>query len=165
MSWFELSLGCCRAGRITVMDWGPADNTCVNTVCLFPEPCALGVGSVFLRELSLMVASHIAPEEEEEESPWMLKEKSVLAKGSKTQLAPGTSAGPSHASRDGAETCLCQKACHDSPITGRQALRATDGKKGWGEFFFFKGRVEKVFIRWAMGFRHNRHGKAYSLTV
>lgn len=52
-------------GGITVMDLGPVDNTCVNTVCLFPEPCALGVGSVFLRELSLMVPSHIAPEEEE----------------------------------------------------------------------------------------------------
>lgn len=74
-----------------------------------------------------MVASHIAPEEEE--SPLMLKDKSVPAKGSKTQLAPGTSAGPSHASRDGAETCLCQEACHDSPITGRQALKATDGKR------------------------------------
>lgn len=45
----------------------------------------------------------------------MLKEKSVPAKGGKMQLAPGTSAGPSHASRDGAETCLCQEACHDSP--------------------------------------------------
>lgn len=77
---------------------------------------------------------------------------------------PWNICGPSHASRDGAETCLCQKACHDSPITGRQALRATDGKKVEGNFFF-KGRVEKVFIRWAMGFRHNRHGKAYSLTV
>lgn len=61
----------------------------------------------------------------------MLKEKSVLAKGSKTQLAPGTSAGPSHASRDGAQTCLCQKACHDSPITGKQA---TDGKRYKGIF-------------------------------
>lgn len=47
MSWFGLSLGWCRARRITVMDWGPVVNTCVNTVCLFPEPCALGVGSVF----------------------------------------------------------------------------------------------------------------------
>lgn len=80
----------------------------------------------------------------------MLKEKSVLAKGSKTQLAPGTSAGPSHASRDGAETCLCQKACHDSPI-GRQTLRATDGKKVEGNFFFFKGRVEKVFYNMGYG--------------
>lgn len=73
----------------------------------------------------------------------MLKEKSVLAKGSKTQLAPGTSAGPSHASRDGAETCLCQKACHDSPITGRQALRATDGKKVEGNFFFLKAELKR----------------------
>lgn len=64
----------------------------------------------------------------------MLKEKSVLAKGSKTQLAPGTSAGPSHASRDGAETCLCQEACHDSPITERQALQLQMGK-GRGEIF------------------------------
>lgn len=58
----------------------------------------------------------------------MLKEKSVPVKGGKTQLALGTSAGPSHASRDGAETCLCQEACRDSPITERQALEATDGK-------------------------------------
>lgn len=43
------------------------DNTCVNTVCLFPEPTAPGVGPVFfLRELSLMAASHIAPQEEVE---------------------------------------------------------------------------------------------------
>lgn len=72
-----------------------------------------------------MVASRIAPEEEE--SPCTLKDKSVPAKGSKTQLVPGTSAGPSHASRDGAETCLCQEACPDSPITGREALKAADG--------------------------------------
>lgn len=52
----------------------------------------------------------------------MLKEKSVLAKGSKTQLAPGTSAGPSHASQDGAETCLCQEACHDSPVARRRPV-------------------------------------------
>jgi len=64
----------------------------------------------------------------------MLKEKSVPAKGSKTQLAPGTSAGPSHASRDGAETCLCQETCHDSPITERQALKTTDGKRWRGNF-------------------------------
>lgn len=65
----------------------------------------------------------------------MRKEKSVLAKGSKTQLAPGTSAGPSHASQDGAETCLCQEACHDSPVTGRQALKAYRGEKVEGKFF------------------------------
>lgn len=76
------------------MDWGPADNTCVNTVCLFPEPSALGVGSVFLSELSLMVASHIAPGEEEEESPWMLKEKSVLAKGKQDAACPWNICGP-----------------------------------------------------------------------
>ncbi|KAI4794674.1 hypothetical protein KUCAC02_031911, partial [Chaenocephalus aceratus] len=33
---------------------------------------------------------------------------------------PGNICGPSHASRDGAETCLCQEACHDSPITRRE---------------------------------------------
>lgn len=33
----------CRAAGITVMDCGPVDNTRVNTACLFPEPCALGV--------------------------------------------------------------------------------------------------------------------------
>lgn len=75
------------------MDWGPADNTCVNTVCLFPEPSAPGVGSVFLSELSLMVASHIAPGEEEE-SPWMLKEKSVLAKGKQDAACPWNICGP-----------------------------------------------------------------------
>lgn len=64
----------------------------------------------------------------------MLKEKSVPAKGSKTQLAPGTSAGPSHASQDGAETCLCQEACRDSPITERQAPKAADGKRWRGNF-------------------------------
>ena len=156
MSWFGRSVGRCRARGITVMDWGPVDNTCVNTVCLFPEPCALGVGSVFLRELSLMAASHIAPEEEE--SPWTLKEKSVLAKGSKTQLAPGTSVGPSHASQDGAETCLCQEACHDSPITSPVSYRweKVEGK-------FLKGQSQKVFMIWAMGFLHNYCGKAHSL--
>lgn len=77
----------------------------------------------------------------------MLKETSVLAKGSKTQLAPGTSAGPSHASRDGAETCLCQNACHNSPVTERQALRASDGKKVEGNFFFFffKAGLKRFF--------------------
>lgn len=46
------------------MDCGPVDNTCVNTACLFPEPCAPAAGSALLRELSSMVAFHIAPEEE-----------------------------------------------------------------------------------------------------
>lgn len=64
----------------------------------------------------------------------MLKEKSVPAKGDKTQLAPGTSAGPSHASQNWAETCLCQGACHDSPVKARQALRALDGKRWRGNF-------------------------------
>lgn len=47
------------------------------------------------------------------------------------------------------------------PVTGRQALKATDGR---GEIFK-KGKVEKVFMIWAMGFLHNRCGKAHSLTV
>lgn len=36
--------------------------------------------------------------------------------------------------------------------------------KGRGEIFK-KGRVEKVFMIWAMGFLRNRFGKAHSLTV
>lgn len=39
MSPFELWLVRCGAGRITVMDCGSADNTCVNSAWLFAEPC------------------------------------------------------------------------------------------------------------------------------
>lgn len=101
-------------------------------MCLFPEPCALGVGSVFFERVKLDgCISHCAGGGG---GGGMLKEKSVLAKGGKTQLAHGTSAGPSHASRDGAETCLCQEACHDSPVAERQTLKATDGKRWRGNF-------------------------------
>lgn len=130
-------------GRITVMDWGPVDNTCVNTVCLSAEPCSPGVSSVFLRDLSSMASSHIAPQEEE--GPWTLKEKSVPAKGGKTQLAPGTSAGPSHAWLDGAETCLCQEACHDSPITGDTSPKTYSWERKNSRGDLNKGRVETIY--------------------
>lgn len=60
------------------MDCGPVDNTCVNTACLLPEPCAPAAGSALLRELSSTAAFRIAPEEE---SPRTLKETRILAKG------------------------------------------------------------------------------------
>lgn len=73
------------------MDCGSVDNTCVNTACLFPEPCTPAAGSALLRELSSMVAFRIAPEEE---SPRTLKETRVLAKGEQDSACPWNICGP-----------------------------------------------------------------------
>lgn len=81
---------------------------------------------------------------------------------------PGNICGPSHASRDGAETCLCQEACHDSPITRRETSpKSCRWEKVQGNFFFFlkAGLKRFFFMIWAMGFLYNRHGKAHSLKV
>lgn len=61
------------------------------------------------------------PEEEESQ----LKEKSVPAKGSKTQLAFGTSAGPSHASEMGLRLVCVKKPVmtRPSPPQTRLELR------------------------------------------
>lgn len=141
------------------MDWGPADNTCVNTVCLFPEPSALGVGSVFLSELSLMVASHIAPGEEEEESPWMLKEKSVLAKGKQDAACPWNICRPvPRLTRWGwdlfVSRSLSRLAHHRETSPKSYRWEKVEGK------FLKRQSWKGFFMIWAMGFRC---GKAHSL--
>lgn len=79
------------------------------------------------------------PEEEESQ----LKEKSVLAKGSKTQLAPRTSAGPSHASE-----MELRLVCVKKPVMTRPSSPQTRPAQMGKVQGNFKGKRRRIFITW-----------------
>lgn len=77
----------------------------------------------------------------------MLKEKSVPAKASKTQLVWGTSAGRPTPHEMGLRLVCVKKLVTTRPSQeGRRALRATDGKRCRGIFFFFKAGWKRFFF-------------------
>lgn len=96
---------------ITVMDGAPVDKACVNMRCLFPEPCAPHRAPSFTK-LSPVLRSHCAggggePAQREECSSERWQD----------AACPGNICGPVPRLGDGAQTCLCQKACRGSPFS------------------------------------------------